>query len=236
MMAALSGGLASQASNASIAASTSTGVEEQNKIKLRLCYNGRFQQVGRLIWHNGPTRRLTAANWRCDILHPVIVGLHVSWVTRVDHRCRCRQSSVSSVSPHLHRSRIAWQVPSQNWKLFGGEYFNESISYGTKYADFMFKLSEKFKTAVSVKYLAPGEDLDPDSLISVQDDADLQVGSSEAASNSLLGLQAVCCSSSCTASTADLQAVLPQSTRCAHGGIALSRAERCKAAVLYFVL
>lgn len=51
MMAALTGGLASQASNASVAASTSTGVDELNKIKLRLCYNGRFQQVSRLIWH-----------------------------------------------------------------------------------------------------------------------------------------------------------------------------------------
>jgi hypothetical protein len=57
----------------------------------------------------------------------------------------------------------------------GAEYFNESIGYGVKYADFMFKLSEKFKTAVSVKYAAPGEELDPETLISVQDDADLQV-------------------------------------------------------------
>jgi hypothetical protein len=57
----------------------------------------------------------------------------------------------------------------------GGEYFNESIPYGIRYADFMFKLSEKFRTAVSVKYHAPGEELVPDQLISVQDDADLQV-------------------------------------------------------------
>jgi hypothetical protein len=69
----------------------------------------------------------------------------------------------------------AQQTPNLAYKYVGGEYFNESIPYGIKYADFMFKLSEKFKTAVSVKYQAPGEELDPDSLISVQDDADLQV-------------------------------------------------------------
>jgi len=68
------------------------------------------------------------------------------------------------------------QTPSNTYKFVGGEYFNESIPYGIRYADFMFKLSEKFKTAVSVKYHAPGEELVPDQLISVQDDADLQVG------------------------------------------------------------
>eukprot|EP00879_Flechtneria_rotunda_P024102 GHRR01025545.1.p1 GENE.GHRR01025545.1~~GHRR01025545.1.p1 ORF type:complete len:135 (-),score=28.88 GHRR01025545.1:297-701(-) len=70
---------------------------------------------------------------------------------------------------------LCQQTPSHTWRFIGGEYFNESISYGIKYADFMFKLSEKFRAAVSVKYQAPGEELDPDSLISVQDDADLQV-------------------------------------------------------------
>lgn len=67
------------------------------------------------------------------------------------------------------------QIGSHSWKFVGGEYFNESVPYGIRYADFMFKLSEKFRTAVSVKYHAPGEELVPDQLISVQDDADLQV-------------------------------------------------------------
>ena len=49
------------------------------------------------------------------------------------------------------------------------------MSSNCKYADFMFKLSEKFKTAVSVKYQAPGEELDPNALITVQDDDDFQV-------------------------------------------------------------
>jgi PB1 domain len=79
---------------------------------------------------------------------------------------------------YSHRLPATWsalQTPSLSWKFSGGEYFNESIALGSRYADFMFKLSEKFKTAVSVKYQAPGEELDPETLISVQDDADLQV-------------------------------------------------------------
>lgn len=76
----------------------------------------------------------------------------------------------------LMKACCCLQTPSNTFKFVGGEYFNESIPYGIRYADFMFKLSEKFKTAVSVKYHAPGEELVPDQLISVQDDADLQVG------------------------------------------------------------
>ena len=39
----------------------------------------------------------------------------------------------------------------------------------------MFLLSEKVQNTVSVKYQIPGEELDPDQLISVCDDGDLQV-------------------------------------------------------------
>lgn len=45
----------------------------------------------------------------------------------------------------------------------------------TRYADMMFALAEKVDGAVSVKYQLPGEELDPDSLISVNDDADIRV-------------------------------------------------------------
>lgn len=44
-----------------------------------------------------------------------------------------------------------------------------------KYADVMFGLAEKVDGAVSVKYQLPGEDLDPDALITVADDSDVQV-------------------------------------------------------------
>lgn len=88
---------------------------------------------------------------------------------------------------------VCLQTASHSYKFVGGEYFNESIPYGIRYADFMFKLSEKFRTAVSVKYHAPGEELVPDQLISVQDDADLQVRATAAVHQQLT------CSSRCTA-------------------------------------
>lgn len=44
-----------------------------------------------------------------------------------------------------------------------------------KYSEFVFRLVEKTGCAVAVKYLLPGEELDPDSLITVSDDDDLQV-------------------------------------------------------------
>lgn len=92
----------------------------------------------------------------------------------------CTDQASSAITSTLTATFLLYascsQTPNQQaWKFVGAEYFNESIGYGVKYADFMFKLSEKFKTAVSVKYAAPGEDLDPETLISVQDDADLQV-------------------------------------------------------------
>jgi hypothetical protein len=40
----------------------------------------------------------------------------------------------------------------------------------------LYKLTEKFKTAVSVKYQCPGEDMDPTALITVADDDDFAVG------------------------------------------------------------
>lgn len=46
------------------------------------------------------------------------------------------------------------------------------------YAELVFSLAEKVDGAVSVKYQLPGEELDPDSLISVSDDSDLQVNGS----------------------------------------------------------
>ncbi|KAI8469014.1 MAG: hypothetical protein J3K34DRAFT_514681 [Monoraphidium minutum] len=60
-----------------------------------------------------------------------------------------------------------------SYRYAGGEYYNESVSADARYADFMYKLGEKFKTAVSVKYQCPGEDMDPGALITVADDDDL---------------------------------------------------------------
>ena len=61
------------------------------------------------------------------------------------------------------------------WRYQGGDTFLESVPVTWKYSDFVFRLVEKTGCAVAVKYLLPGEELDPDSLITESDDDDLQV-------------------------------------------------------------
>jgi hypothetical protein len=73
-------------------------------------------------------------------------------------------------SPPTHQS------PNGAYRYTGGEYYNESVPADSRYADFLYKLTEKFKTAVSVKYQCPGEDMDPTALITVADDDDFTVG------------------------------------------------------------
>lgn len=63
------------------------------------------------------------------------------------------------------------------WKYVGGDTFMQTLPVTWRYAELMFSLAEKVDGAVSVKYQLPGEELDPDSLISVSDDSDLQVWS-----------------------------------------------------------
>lgn len=65
------------------------------------------------------------------------------------------------------------KTPEGEWKYVGGQVYNESVAAGVSYADFMFKMSEKCGP-VQIKYQAPGEDLDPQNLVSITDDSDLQ--------------------------------------------------------------
>ena len=51
----------------------------------------------------------------------------------------------------------------------------ESVPVSWKYADLVFSLAEKVDGAISLKYQLPGEDLDPDALISIADDSDISV-------------------------------------------------------------
>jgi hypothetical protein len=67
------------------------------------------------------------------------------------------------------------QSPAGAYRYAGGEFYNESVPADARYADFLYKLTEKFKTAVSVKYQCPGEDMDPTALITVADDDDFAV-------------------------------------------------------------
>ena len=69
----------------------------------------------------------------------------------------------------------ALQTEKAVWKYVGGDTFMHTVPASWQYAELMFSLAEKVDGAVSVKYQLPGEELDPDSLISVSDDSDLQV-------------------------------------------------------------
>lgn len=60
-------------------------------------------------------------------------------------------------------------------KYVGGTSHLDSIPVSFKYADLVFRLTEKVNGAVSIKYLLPGDELDEDNLIGVWDDADVQV-------------------------------------------------------------
>lgn len=57
----------------------------------------------------------------------------------------------------------------------GGHTYLESVPIESGYADVIFRLSEKTSSGVSIKYLLPGEDLRPENLITISDNADLQV-------------------------------------------------------------
>lgn len=61
------------------------------------------------------------------------------------------------------------------WKYVGGQTFLETAPVSWRYTDMVFSLSEKVDGAISLKYQLPGEDLDPDSLISIADDGDMKV-------------------------------------------------------------
>lgn len=63
---------------------------------------------------------------------------------------------------------------SMQWKYCGGEIFNESMDADCSYSDLCLKINEKLSRTTSIKYLAPGEDLSPDELISVEAEDDLK--------------------------------------------------------------
>jgi hypothetical protein len=77
---------------------------------------------------------------------------------------------------HLPPPHLSLQGEGGAWRYLGGDHFLESLPDTTRYSDLMFSLAEKVDGAVSVKYQLPGEELDPDSLISVNDDNDMKVG------------------------------------------------------------
>eukprot|EP00798_Chlamydomonas_sp_ICE-L_P015484 gene15484-21569_t len=81
----------------------------------------------------------------------------------------------SRIRLRLHFRGVFSRVPDeQTWRYSGGEVFNESFPVSFKYAELCRKLNDKFSDTVSFKYQAPGEELDPEGLVAVTDDDDLQ--------------------------------------------------------------
>jgi len=85
-------------------------------------------------------------------------------------------STLSSPKPTSDSVLPASQSQGK-WSYKGGKRLFQSVPVGYGYADLMYKMCEKLASDVSMKYLAPGEELSPDNLISVSDDDDVQVTS-----------------------------------------------------------
>lgn len=79
---------------------------------------------------------------------------------------RLRVSHSGAISPDPNRTG--------SFIYDGGHTYLESVPVGIGYADFIFRLSEKTSSGVSVKYSLPGEDLRPENLITISDNSDLE--------------------------------------------------------------
>jgi hypothetical protein len=68
------------------------------------------------------------------------------------------------------------QESTGKWTYKGGRSHLESLPVSFKYGDVAFRWTEKVKGDLTgLKYQLPGEELEPDALISVSDDNDLHV-------------------------------------------------------------
>lgn len=84
-------------------------------------------------------------------------------------------SALLAILTQQYLNRHTLQREPGAWNYSGGDTFLESVPVSWKYADLVFSLAEKVDGAISLKYQLPGEDLDPDALISVADDSDIAV-------------------------------------------------------------
>ncbi|KXZ47269.1 hypothetical protein GPECTOR_36g121 [Gonium pectorale] len=74
----------------------------------------------------------------------------------------------------LHYGGTFAQDGPHQWRYVGGEVFNESFPLECQYHLVSKRLNDKFGDPVSFKYLCPGDELDPDNLVQVQGDDDLE--------------------------------------------------------------
>lgn len=71
---------------------------------------------------------------------------------------------------------VVVQDSNGKWTYKGGKSHLESLPVSFKYGDVAFRWTEKVKGDLTgLKYQLPGEELEPDALISVSDDNDLHV-------------------------------------------------------------
>ena len=163
--------------------SGSMQAEDARRVRLRLCYGGQFVPVS-VVWrglapwggtrrrHRGPALKTGGAR-----SGESGGGARARAQQRRAQHCvlrsTCFQHTIS-LPPSPPPPHTTKQTPAGGYRYAGGEFYNESVPAAARYADFLYKLTEKFKTAVSVKYQCPGEDMDPTALITVADDDDFQ--------------------------------------------------------------
>ncbi len=87
------------------------------------------------------------------------------------------RSHLAGTAEHLVRfACAAWQDSTGKWGYKNGNSHLESLPLHFKYNDVAFRWTEKVKGDLTgLKYQLPGEELEPDALISVSDDNDLHV-------------------------------------------------------------
>ncbi|DBB06883.1 TPA: hypothetical protein ACH3X3_009542 [Trebouxia sp. C0006] len=84
------------------------------------------------------------------------------------------QMAVGAPEPIKVQVFVKGRLEQGKWSYKGGKRLFQSVPVGYGYADLMYKMCEKLASDISMKYLAPGEELSPDNLISVSDDDDVQ--------------------------------------------------------------
>lgn len=70
--------------------------------------------------------------------------------------------------------------------------FNESVPAACSYAELCLRINEKLGQTTSIKYLAPGEEVNPDELVCISGEDDLRVRKEESPVQSMLPPRDAC--------------------------------------------
>lgn len=131
--------------------------QEQKVIKLRVSYGGSFHMV-------------RAADGRCDDLLPRCVCFFGVVLAEPEAVWRGQPGTSRKVGCAVQ------QDAAGKWGYKNGKSHLESLPVHFKYNDVAFRWTEKVKGDLTgLKYQLPGEELEPDALITVSDDSDLHV-------------------------------------------------------------